>query len=131
MININIKATNTELTQPIRDYVNEKIGSLEKFILTNREERKGKDDEIQAWVEVGLTTKHHQSGGIYRAEAQIRLPHGSSGENPYVVSEKEGLYAAIDDIKDQMQRELIHLKTKKRSVIMRGARKIKGFLLGK
>ena len=113
---INIKATNFELTPAIKEYIEEKIGGLEKFI-------HNPDDSVQAWVEVGLTTRHHQKGDIYRAEIQIRLPRVENGIR--TESEQEDLYTAIDDARNEMKLELLKVKGKKRSLALRGARLFK------
>lgn len=113
---INIKATNLELTSEINNYISKKIGGLEKFI-------EGFDSSIQAWVEVGISTKHHQTGEIYRAEIQIRIPHDKKGVR--AVSQKETLYAAIDDAREEIKKELTKIKEKKISLVRKGSRLIK------
>ena len=113
---IQIKATNFELTQEIKDYIVEKVGSLEKFI-------HNAGSSVRAWVEVGMTTKHHQSGDIYRAEIQIRLPRVEKGIR--TESEKETLYAAIDDAREEMKRELSRLKDKEADLVKKGGRLFK------
>jgi ribosomal subunit interface protein len=123
MININVKATNMDLTPAIRAFVEKKVGALERLLA------RYELADLQIWVEVGPSTKHHQSGEIFRAEMQIRIPHIDGGLR--AVSEKEDLYAAIDDANDQLKRELRRAKTKERSVIMSGARKIKNIFLRK
>lgn len=113
---INIKATNIELTSSIRDYIDKRIGSLEKFIGST-------DGSIQAWVEVGRTTKHHQSGDIFRAEVQIRFPYYEKGIRAEITH--SDLYAAIDEAREQIKRELIEVKDKKRTLVQKGARLFK------
>lgn len=102
-----------ELTTSIREYVEKRINSLEKFINYH--------DEIQVWVEVGKITEHHKSGEIFRAEVQIRLPN----ESLRAESKKNDLYAAIDDVHDEISREIKKLKTKLSSKERRGARMLK------
>ena len=70
-----------------------------------------------------MTTRHHQSGDIFRAEIQIRLPRIEKGIR--TESEQETLYAAIDDAREEMKRELSRLKDKKRSMARKGARLFK------
>jgi putative sigma-54 modulation protein len=95
---ITIKATNLELTQEIRDYLNEKIGSLEKF--------KGElDGSVTARAEVGVTTGHHRQGKIFRAEVNLSVPGGNQ-KVLRAVAEREDLFAAIDEVKDKLQRGL-------------------------
>lgn len=113
---INIKATNLELTPEINDYISKKIDGLEKFI-------EGYNSSVQAWVEVGISTKHHQTGEIYRAEIQIRIPHDKKGVR--AVSQKETLYAAIDDAREEVKRELTKIKEKKISLVRKGSRLLK------
>jgi putative sigma-54 modulation protein len=98
---IDIKGTNMELTQAIKDYVNDKIGGLEKFF----------DQILEARVEVGLTTKHHQKGNIFRAEANLEVPqkHIIRAE-----AEKEDLYMAINEVKEELQIQLKKYKEKMR-----------------
>ena len=98
---IDIKGTNLELTEAIKDYVNEKIGGLEKFF----------DQILEARVDVGLTTKHHQKGNIFRAEVNLEVPqkHIIRAE-----AEREDLYMAINEVKDELQRQIKKYKEKMR-----------------
>jgi len=99
---IDIKGTNMELTQAIKDYVNEKIGSLEKFF----------DQILEARVDVGTTSKHHQKGKIFRAEANLEVPqkHILRAE-----AEREDLYMAINEVKNDLQIQLKKYKEKMRA----------------
>lgn len=92
----------------MRDYIQEKIGSLEKFAKIfqgknyyNGFFRKGKP-RVEVWVEIGRTTRHHQKGDIFRAEVQMRL----SGRSVRAESEREDLKLAVTEVKDELQREL-------------------------
>ncbi|MFA5188960.1 MAG: ribosome-associated translation inhibitor RaiA [Patescibacteria group bacterium] len=98
---IDIKGTNMELTQAIKAYIDEKIGGLEKFF----------DQILEARVEVGLTTKHHQKGNIFRAEVNLEVPrkHILRAE-----AEKEDLYMAINQVKDELQAQIKKYKEKMR-----------------
>jgi len=102
---ITIKATNLKLTPSLKKYIEEKINGLEKFIPNLKEKNysseKGKPP-FEAWVEVGKTTVHHYKGKVFRAECQIRLP----GKSLRAESIKEDLYLALDEIKDELQREI-------------------------
>lgn len=116
---INIKATNIELTPAIRDFTEKKVGGLEKFI--------GRaDGAIKAYVEVGMTTRHHSAGNIFRAEIQITVPHIEKGIRIEAVD--DDLYTAIEKAKDEMKLELAKLKDKKISLVRRGARALKEFI---
>jgi putative sigma-54 modulation protein len=97
---IDIKGTNMELTEAIKDYVNEKIGSMEKFF----------DNIIEARVDVGKTTNHHQKGDVFRAEVNLQVPHTLLRAE----AEREDLYMAINEVKDEIQRQLKKYKEKMR-----------------
>lgn len=116
---INIKATNIDLTQALSDYTNQKIGQIEKFIKLN-------DDSVLCNVEIGTSTKHHQSGKIFRAEINLRVV----GKEFRSVSEKEDLYVAINDAKEEMIEIVKSSKTKKRTRLRRGSESIKNILKG-
>lgn len=116
---INIKATNLELTSAISDYLRKRVDALDKFVDKN-------DESAMADVEVGKSTKHHQSGDIFRAEINLHV----SGKNLRAVAEKDNLYAAIDQAKDEMVREITSHKAKQRTLLRRGGAKIKDFIRG-
>ncbi len=116
---ITIKATNIELTEAIREYVNKKFGSISKFI-------KKTDESALCRVEVGKITNHHKKGDVFRAEGKLHI----AGKELYAVSEKEDLFFAIDDVKDEIIRELQSTKEKKIDMIRRGGARIKNMLKG-
>lgn len=115
---IKIKTTNIELTDALSSYVDEKLQSIEKFTVPHKEE------DPLLYVEVGKTTNHHRSGDVFRAEVTMNL----RGKQFRAVSEKDDLYAAIDDMRDELVRELTSHKTKERSLARRGAGMIKNLL---
>jgi putative sigma-54 modulation protein len=117
MLKLNIKGTNLKLDSLVYDYIQEKIGGLDKFI-------EKVDSVVQGWVEIGLITKHHQSGNIYRAEVQIRLP----GKGVRSEATAKDVYLAIDMVKDELQQELKKYKEKEIAKDKRGARIFKKIL---
>jgi putative sigma-54 modulation protein len=116
-MNINIKSTNITLTPAIKDYAEKKILSLEKFI-------HDKPENVRVEIEVGKTSNHHKSGDIFRSEAHISF----KGQEFYVLSEKDDLYASIDEMKAKAEREITTIKDKKLTLIKRGAAQIKKIL---
>jgi len=112
---IKIKATNIELTGAIESYVEEKLQSVEKFAIAGQEENPLME------VEIGKSNNHHRSGDVFRAEANLQV----AGKYFRVTSEKSDLYAAIDDLRDGLVRELTSHKEKERTMFRRGARMIK------
>ncbi len=111
-----IKTTNLKLTPQVEEYITKKINSLEKFIKILHNKNyfnnflgKGKP-RVEAWVEVGKISQHHQKGSIFVAECQIRLPKKSLRS----VAKNEDLKQAITEFKDELQRELKQYKNKKK-----------------
>jgi putative sigma-54 modulation protein len=116
---IKIKGTNIELTSAITDYVNKRVETLNKFIDPH-------DESALAYVEVGKTTHHHKNGDFFRAEINLHV----RGKDLYASSEKADLYAAIDDVKEEMTRELKNSREKKITLVRRGGAKIKAIIRG-
>ena len=119
MLKLNIKTTNIKISDPLRNYIYEKIGTLDKFI-------GGHDESVQAWVEIGKPSKHHHKGPEFYAEVDIRLP----GKGKVLRSEAKqwDLRLAIDQVKDELQEELKKYKGKQEARYKRGARVAKKLL---
>lgn len=115
---IKIKATNIDLTDALKAYVEEKINSVEKFTVPHEAE------VPLAEVEIGKTTKHHNEGDVFRAEVNLSV----RGKGYRAVSEKDDLYAAIDDVRNELVREINSIKGKERTLVRRGANMIKDIL---
>lgn len=118
-MNKNIKTTNIELTPAIAEYIETKFSSFDRFIT-------GDLQAAKCNVEVGKTTRHHKSGDVFRAEVNLHV----SGQNFYASSEKDDLYAAIDQVKDEIIRELTTTKDRSNTLYRRGALKLKNLLKG-
>lgn len=116
---INVKATGISLTPSISEYIEKKISALDKFY------KEG--EEVIVSVEVGKTTQRHKSGEIFRAEIHIVK---SRGNEYYATSEKDDLYAAIDEVKDGIVRELTSKRKKTIRLLRQGGAKIKNLLKG-
>ena len=114
-MNIKTRSTNFDMTPAIENYVSKRVSSLEKFL-------DAKHENVLCEVELGKTTNHHKSGDIFRAEINIIRP----GHNQfYAVAETEDLYAAIDIVRDQIEREIVSRKGKRETLFRRGASKFK------
>lgn len=98
-----IKATNLDLTPSIERFIEEKLGVLERFLKAFESE-----GEIELRVEIARTTRHHRHGDIYRAEANLRLPH------QLLRAEHEDIdvRTAIDHLKPILRIEIDKYKTK-------------------
>ncbi|MEK7178103.1 MAG: ribosome-associated translation inhibitor RaiA [Patescibacteria group bacterium] len=113
---IDLKTKNFEITPSIRTYLQDKLNAVDKFLPN--------DESIFADVELAKTTKHHQKGDIFRAEVNLKMP----GRLIRAVAETWDLHAAIDIVKDDLQREITMNKEKKISLYRKGARLLKKLL---
>ncbi|MDD2753498.1 MAG: ribosome-associated translation inhibitor RaiA [Candidatus Portnoybacteria bacterium] len=103
------------LTPSIEDYLQRKINGLGKFLGNFSEET------IKCEVEVGRTTGRHKRGDIFRAEINL----SAGGRMFRAESEREDLYTAIDEVRNELEQEIKKFKTKKETIFIRGARSIK------
>jgi len=118
---INLLSKNIDITEAIRDYVEKKVTNLSK-VLSQIEESGG---EVFVNFEVSKSTKH-QSGDIFHSDCLINI----DGKEFYSSSDKEDLYESIDDIKENLFREISRSKNKKNTLFYSGSRKIKYMIKG-
>lgn len=116
-MNISIKATNLELTPALKDYAEKRLQSIEKLTA----------GEPTIVVDIGMTSAHHKSGDIYKAEVRVTTP---LGKQYFASSQKADLYEAIDDVRNEIVRELSSAKGKKETLFRRGSQKVKDLLKG-
>ena len=116
---ISIKTTRIKLTSAISDYVDKKIADIGKFVSS-------KDESVAAHIEIEKTTAHHHAGDIFRAEINLHI----AGKNFRAEATKADLHAALDEIKDEIIRELSSYKNKKKTLIKKGGRLLKSRLRG-
>lgn len=103
-MHINLKGTELDITPSLKKYIEDKLEPLQKFV-KKYEER----SEIQLFVEVARTTKHHKKGDVFYAEAVVQLPKKVlRGE----VSHRDAR-GAVDLLKDILKRELETYKEKR------------------
>ena len=121
-----IKTTNLKLNQALKDFIEEKIGSLEKFAEIFQKRYfdnffgKGKP-RVEAWIEIGKTTLHHRKGPFFRAECQMRFP----GKSLRSIACSKDLRLAITEVKDELQRQLKQYKNKLTAQTERRQRRLK------
>lgn len=96
-----ISTKNISLDEPLEIFVREKIGGLDKLI---------GNDKSEARVEIGKPSRHHKSGRIFRAEANIKM----GGVLLRATCEHEDLRNAIVDVKDELQEQIRKFKEKAR-----------------
>jgi ribosomal subunit interface protein len=115
----NVKATNIELTEALSQYVDEKLLQVEKFV-------DAEDESVMCDVEIGVSTKHHQSGDIFRAEMTCH----TAGKDFRAESEKEDLYLAINDTKEELIAGIKSYREKQRKLKKKGALALKNIIKG-
>ncbi|MFA4871891.1 MAG: ribosome-associated translation inhibitor RaiA [Patescibacteria group bacterium] len=93
---ITIKATNAKLTPEAHEIINKKIVGLLKYY----------NQIMEADVEVGITTTHHQKGSIYRAEVNLRVPKKTIRAE----AETENITKSINQVRDILKKELVKYK---------------------
>lgn len=106
----NIKGTNMDLTEAIKDYATKKVEALQKYLADF--------DPIDVTIEVGQTTRGQNKGPIFRAEVNLTIP----GTLLRAEETAEDLYAAIDLVKDQLQRQIVDFKNKLSDKTIRATR---------
>lgn len=106
------KYNNTEVKEGLESLVQRKLHSLNKYI--------GNETDVKYEVEFEKLPSHN-SGDIYRVEVNIWL----SGELYRAVSTKETFEAAIDLVRDDLDRELGKDHDKRQTMIRKGGREIK------
>ena len=100
---INLLYKNITPDEPLKFFVEERIGGLEKFI---------GQGPIEARVEIGLPSKHHRSGRIYYAEVNLKI----GGKLLRATCQHEDMRNAIVDVKNELQKQIQKFKDKKRDI---------------
>jgi len=100
---INITVKNLELSPAIKERIEKKMGSLDKFMKKWEEE-----GSVELNFDAGRTTKHHHKGNVYYAEANLKIP----GNMIRVRKTNEDLHAAIDEVKEVLAEEIKQYKEK-------------------
>jgi putative sigma-54 modulation protein len=93
---INIYSVGMELTPALRQYVEEKFASLDKFA----------SNIMQLDVHIGKETNHHQKGDIYTCSANVEIP----GDLLKIERTAQDQYKAIDKVKDHLRETLAQRK---------------------
>lgn len=114
---LKIKTTGLDLTSAIEEYTRAKIKMLEKFLSHFAKE----SGELIFDIELERTTEHHRSGDVFRCEINFT----ADGARMRSEATKDDLYAAIDEAKDEMSRELRKTKNKHITLLRRGGAAIK------
>lgn len=114
--NIQLSVVNLELTDEVKNYINKKLKSIEKFIDFNDPSVSG---DIRLYKDTGK-----QNGKIYRVEISFM----KAGKKYGVNASGNNLFEAIDESKDLILRKITDYKEKRQSLVKRGGATIKTFL---
>lgn len=99
-----LHAKNIDLTPSIRTFVEEKIGSISKFL------KPAEDGLAECRVEIGKPSRHHKSGFVFYAEVNLKI-----GSRLFrAVAEHLDLHTAVDFTRDEIERQVKEYKQKSR-----------------
>ncbi len=119
---INFQAKNIEITEAIHDYAEKRVTNLGK-LLSEIEER---DGEVIVLFSVSKTTHHHKGGEVFHADCSINI----KGKKFYSSVVRQDLYEAIDEVKENLFREISRNKDRKQTLFKRGATSVKKMMKG-
>src|SRR3989344_8961159 len=100
---IDITYKNITSDEPLKVFVEEKVGGLERLI---------GQGPVEARVEIGLPSTHHRSGRIYYAEINLKV----GGKLLLATCQHEDLRNAIVDVKNELQGQIKKFKDKKKDL---------------
>lgn len=100
-MNINIKATNLDLSEALKSYINEKMNKLQKYM-----GKSIKPTNFDFEIEKAVGNQH--KGEIFRAEANIAIP----GNLLRVEKTEKDMYKAIDKVQDHLEQVIKKHKEK-------------------
>jgi ribosomal subunit interface protein len=86
-----IHAKNLELNAPLRAFIEEKMGDVERLL--------GDAGPAHVHVEVGIPSHHHVSGQIFYAEANLTI----AGHLLRAQASHHDLHSAIVDVKEDLK----------------------------
>lgn len=112
---ISYKGTNTELEERLQTLVDQKFQSLEKFI--------GNETDVKCEVEFEKVTAS-QSGRVHRVEANLWF----AGKMYRAESTELSFEEAIDEVRNELDKELRRAHKKHDTLVRRGGRAIKQML---
>ena len=120
-MNIRIKATDYQMTPETEDYLAKRLNALEKFIGST-------SDLARCEVEIGRDAGRARHGAkMWFAEIRIVSP----GEDPvYARNKSESVNGAIDDVKEEVERQLRKKKQREMHFARRVGAQVKRWLWG-
>lgn len=99
MVVSTLKWIGMDTSEAVTNYLDAKLASLDKFLA-----HIPLPHDIH--IECIKTTRHHQKGEIFECEIHLRLPKRTL----MVTAQANDIYAAIDRVKDELERQLTKYK---------------------
>ena len=100
---IDIATKNITLDEPLKVFIEDKIGSLEKFIGAG---------PVSIRVEIGIPSRRHKSGQVFYAESNLK----AGGKLLRAQVYHRDLRSAIVNVKDALKAEIKKFKEKKKDL---------------
>ena len=118
-----IRTKNFAVDTDIREYIEKKFASLEKFVQschTSDQWEKIKPS-CELFIDIERTTKHHQKGLVFRALSEIRLPRKKMATEVFA----RGVIGAINELKEETVNEIKKYKEKSTEINRKTLRELK------
>lgn len=100
---IDITTKNITLDEPLKVFIDDKIGSLERYL---------GQGPVSARIEIGKPSHHHKKGLVFYAEANLKA--GSKVMRAQIYH--HDLRAAIVNVKDALKIEIKKFKEKRKDL---------------
>lgn len=117
-MDIRIKTTEFEMTPEVQACLDKTLAAIEKLL-------SGDTETARCEVELGRASGRHKSDYMWKAEVQVIFP---GGEVIRATNHAVGMNAAIDDVRDEIARQLRQRKRKYLAVVRRTGKAVKDFL---
>ncbi len=112
---INFKTTNIEVEDRLIDLLEDKLQSLNKYL--------GAETDVVCEAEFEKVTTS-EKGSVHRLEVNLQV----GGQLYRAEATEESFEKAIDEVRDELDKELRRANRKRDSLIKKGGRKIKEML---
>jgi len=116
-MHLDIKGIGVEVTPALNVYIEKQIGGLARYLGAEA-------SAATALVEVGRTTRHHAHDHILFARVNIRL----GAKVLRAEAETQDIRASLDEVHEELEKEILKFKGKKLALLRRGGRSIKKLL---
>lgn len=117
MITYTVTGDNVDISDAVRDYVREHYQTFEKFL------NSGEESELAILVS---RNTDFQRENTFKVEARFTL----HGQALFASEENADVVTGIDAVKDSLMREVTKTIGKRRTMLHRGARRLKNFTKG-